>query len=140
MRGCAGSFPIRKAAVSPPPSPVTDGSVLVRVPAHDRGWVRALPATPDGEVLTVTVGHAELLPVPSDDLAAHGYRIVGVASAHRPVGPVVDVLVPLALRIRQPDWWAVLLGMAERVFDLRLGPVQQVLAGELALHSRAAAS
>jgi hypothetical protein len=114
-----------------------DGDVLVRLPAPDRSWPRSLPAAPDGWLLTVTLGHPRLVPVDADRLDAAGYRIVGTASEHRPIGLVVDVLVPAALRTAEPDWWGLVLARAERVFDLRLGPVQQVLAAELELHRQA---
>ncbi|GGI05106.1 hypothetical protein [Egicoccus halophilus] len=117
-----------------------EGSVLVRVTARDRGWARRLPTVPEAAELTVTVGHPELLPVDVDDLLAGGYRIAGVAAAHRPVGRNVDVLVPLGLRERHEDWFRDLLAGAERVFDLRLGPVQRVLAAEIQLHLRALAT
>jgi hypothetical protein len=122
-----------------PPPAFTDGSVLVRVAAADRSWARRLPPVPAGCVLTVTVGHPDLLPVPVDDLVGGGYRIVGVAADHRPVGWTVDLLVPAEVRAAHPAWWQQLLAGAERVFDLRLGPVQRVLAAELDLHLRAAA-
>lgn len=123
-----------------PTTPPTDGSVLVRVTASDRGWPGRLPAVPGGMVLTVTVGHPDLLPVVVDDLVSGGYRIAGVASEHRPVGRNVDVLVPVELRLGHPDWWNTLVGDAERVFDLRLGPVMRVLAAEIDLHLRALAA
>lgn len=116
------------------------GAVLVRLPADHR-WAEVLPAAP-GPV-TVTVGHPDLL---GDDAAAleraldpRGYRIVGVASAARPIGAVVDLLVPRELRESHPAWWAALGRDAERIFDLDLGPVRLVLAAELALHERALA-
>ncbi len=112
----------------------TDGSVLVRVRVSDRGWAGALPRVPDGRVLTVTVGDPALLPVPVDDLVSGGYRLVGAASRAAPGGRHVDVLVPPDLREAHPTWWRTLLTNAERVFDLRLGPVQQVLAAEIDLH------
>jgi hypothetical protein len=126
--------------VAPPvtsPTSSLEGAVLVRLPAADRGWAAGLPAAPDAAVLTVTVGHPSLVPVPVDDLLDGGYRIVGVASDHRPIGPCVDVLVPPELRRDAPDWFHELVSRAERVFDLRLGPVLRVLAGELHLHLRA---
>jgi hypothetical protein len=49
------------------------------------------------------------------------------------------VLVPGDLRHAHPRWWASLHALAERVFDLRHGPVQQVLAAELDLHLRESA-
>lgn len=117
-----------------------DGTLLVRVPAADRGWARTLPRVPGGRTLTVTVGLAELAPVPADDLVASGYRIVGVAADHRPLGRLVDVCVPPDLREAHPAWWASLVARADRIFDPRLGPVARVLAAELALHRGAVSS
>lgn len=116
-----------------PPAP-PDGSVLVRVRSADRGWARRLPRVPDGLVLTVTVGDPSLLPVPVDDLVSGGYRVVGVAPHDPPLGRHVDVLVPAHVRTAHPAWWRSLLVLAERAFDLRLGPVRSVLAAELELH------
>lgn len=115
--------------------PFRDGDVLVRITARDRSWPSRLPPVPAGGTVTVTLGHPRL--TPDDELAAGGYRVVGTASEHRPIGAVVDVLVPRVLREAHPDWWSVLGHAAERVFDLRLGPVQRVLAAELELHARA---
>ncbi len=134
-----------------PPIAVPEGAVLVRVPASDRSWVRGLPAVPGGHVLTVTVSHPALLPVPVDALVAGGYRIAGVperAGAEHTTGgssdvggrSTVDVLVPVEVQERYPAWWRDLLGRADRAFDLRLGPVVRVLAAELALHLRSPAS
>ena len=110
------------------------GDVLVRIRAADRGWARALPPVPSGEPLTVSVGGRDLLPIPGDDLVAAGYRLVGVATEERRTAGTIDVLVPAALRHEHPDWWRSFAPLAERVFDLRLGPVQLVLAPELDLH------
>jgi hypothetical protein len=117
-----------------------DGTLLVRVPAVDRTWARHLPPVPGGRTLTVTVGHADLAPVPADDLVASGYRIVGVAADHRPLGRLVDVCVPPDLRSEHPAWWVAMVERADRVFDPRLGPVARVLAAELDMHRRAASS
>lgn len=117
-----------------------DGTLLVRVSVTDRSWARTLPKVPDGRTLTVTVGSADLAPVPADDLVASGYRIVGVAADHRPLGRLVDICVPRDLRSAHPGWWGELAARADRIFDPRLGPVARVLAAELALHRRAAGS
>lgn len=122
------------------PQELPDGTLLVRVAATDRGWARTLPRVPDGRTLTVTVGQADLAPVPADDLVASGYRIVGVAAAHRPLGRLVDVCVPPDLREEHPSWWSALAARAERIFDPRMGPVARVLAAELAMHRGAATS
>jgi hypothetical protein len=120
------------------PTPATrrppDGSVLVRVPAEGTGWARQLPMVPGAAVLTVTVNDAALVPVPVDDLIAGGYRIVGVADPARPLGRCVDVLVPGALREREPAWWGRLQAVSSRIFDLRMGPVLAVLGDELERH------
>ncbi|MFA9445526.1 hypothetical protein [Egicoccus sp. AB-alg6-2] len=108
--------------------------------APDRSWPGRLPRVPGGTVLTVTVGHPELLPVAVDDLVRGGYRIAGVATERRPVGRNVDVMVPAGLRLEQPEWWQELALGAERIFDLRLGPVLRVLAAEIDLHLRARAA
>jgi hypothetical protein len=131
--------------VHPSPDPAgparqpADGDVLVRLPAFDRSWPSGIPAVPSGWTLTVTLGHPRLVPVDADQLVTAGYRIVGAAVEHRPIGLVIDVLVPRALRLAAPDWWDEVHARAERVFDLRLGPVRSVLAAELALHLKAQA-
>ena len=110
--------------------------LLVRLPVDDAGWADTLPVTPEGTTVTVTVGHPDLVPVSLATTCAHGYRIVGVASATRPIGPTIDILVPEALWLANPDWFDDLVHRAVRVFDLRLGPVQAVLAAQLTLHLR----
>lgn len=114
----------------------TDGAVLVRLRARNRDWISELPVVPGDQTLTVTVGRSDLLPVPVGELIARGYRLVGVAAEHRPIGPTVDIFVPIHLRDERPDWWARLAPLAERVFDLRMGPVRLLLAAEIELHLR----
>lgn len=112
--------------------------VLVRIPARDRGWPLLLPAAPKNVHLTVTLGHPKLCPL--DDTAQdRGYQVVGVAAGHRPIGACVDVWLPQAVLTRHAEWVVPFRGLAERVFDLRLGPVRFALEHELALHAKAAA-
>lgn len=113
---------------------VPDGTVLVRLRADGTDWASRLPIAPTHQVLTVTVGDPSLLPVPVDDLITAGYRIVGVASSDQSFGACVDVLVPAELRERAPEWWAEISRLADRIFDLRMGPVWHVLGNELELH------
>lgn len=115
-------------------SPPSDGSVLVRVRANGPDWIARLPTVPADRVLTVTIGHPSLLPVAVDDLIAGGYRIVGAADEERSFGTCVDVFVPASLRAEHPGWWRDLADVADRVFDLRMGPVWAVLGEELELH------
>lgn len=111
--------------------------LLVRVAVDDAAWAETLPPVEDHGTLTVTVGHPDLVPTSLGATCARGYRIVGVASASRPVGSVVDVLLTAEARARWPQLAAALLARAERVFDLRMGPVQAVLAPQIRLHTQA---
>ena len=120
-----------------PPLLLPEGALLVRVTATGPAWVGSLPEVPAGAEVTVTLGRPELLPVDTGAVRSRGYRIVGTASATRPIGDVVDLLVPSELRSGAPGWWAQLRDGAERVFDLALGPVQRMLHAELALHVHA---
>ncbi len=111
--------------------------MLVRLPVSDRHWPDTLPPVPGGEVLTITVGHPALLPAGEQALIAAGYRIVGVHSSRRAAagtGASIDVLVPGTLRRAHGRWWRQLAASAERIFDLRLGPVQLLLGPQLARH------
>ncbi len=128
-------------SAAPPADATADGDVLVRLPVTDRHWPDILPPVPGGEVLTITVGHPGLLPTGEQELIAAGYRIVGVHSSRRATagtgsasGASIDVLVPGPLRDTHPRWWRQLAASAERIFDLRLGPVQMVLGSQLARH------
>ncbi len=123
-----------------PPAIDADPGVLLRIAARDRGWPAHLPPVPAGNRLTVTVGHPRLLPVDSEATAAAGYVVVGVAAAHRPIGATIDVLVPGVFLTGHPEWMEAVRPLAERVFDLRMGPVQRVLAAELAVHRRSLGS
>lgn len=110
----------------------TAGPVLVRVPAVEMEWVHALPPLPDGERLGVTVGDAGLLDAASA-LAERGYDLLAAVGGRWP-GRHADLLVPPQLREQHPRWFAALLLVAERVFDLRHGPVHVALRAELAAH------
>lgn len=115
----------------PPP-----GAVLVRVRADTSAWITQVPPVPAGEVVTVSVSDPVLREVATADLLRCGYRIVGVhpwraaTDGHR----TVDLLVTATLIEQHPRWWRDVLAVADRAFDLRLGPVQQVLGQEIALH------
>lgn len=112
------------------------GDLLARIEVTGPGWAAELPSPPPGVVCTVTLGHPDLLG--DTDLTAGRYRVVGVASAARPVGTSVDVYLPAPLVQRWPDFVADVVRASSRVFDCRMGPVQLVLAPQLALHARAA--
>lgn len=108
---------VASRTVAPP-----SGSVLVRVDASDPSWCVGLPLPPAPWAPTVTVlgerrdGEAALL-------SGRGYRLAGIGAAREGATRTADVLVPEALRDAAPQWWRPLLLQAERVFDLRMGPV-----------------
>lgn len=117
--------------LAPPP-----GAVLVRVRADTPSWIDRLPPVPGRGVVTVSVSDPSLREVSSAALQRGGYRVVGV----HPWRPAtdghgsVDLLVTSLLIESQPAWWHDLLVIADRAFDLRLGPVQRVLGQEIVLH------
>ena len=119
-----------------PPTLPAD-AVLLRLPVEGRDWPSTLPEVPRGGQVTVTVGHPDLMPDDPAPARTRGYHIVGAASEYRPLGSVADLLITAELRDAAPGWWDALLRRASRVFDLRLGPVQQELSAELALHVEA---
>ena len=114
------------------PARPADGPVLVRVDAGVRGWAHGLPSVPDGLRVGVTVGDPSVTEDASE-LAARGYDLIGFVAGRRP-GMHADVLVSAALREDHPRGFAALLLVAERVFDLRFGPVQLALHDELIAH------
>lgn len=117
--------------LAPPP-----GAVLVRVRADAPTWIRRVPPVPSGQVVTVSVSDTSLRDVPSEELLRCGYRVVGVHPwrAATDGHGAVDLLVTAPLIETHPAWWRQLLSVADRAFDLRLGPVQRVLGQEIALH------
>jgi hypothetical protein len=114
--------------LAPPP-----GALLVRVATTGPSWVGRLPPVPGGLEITVSVSAPDQREIPSDRLAASGYRIVG---CHPNRTGTVDLLVPASVIAAHPDWWRQVLAVADRAFDLRLGPVQRILGAEISLHLR----
>jgi hypothetical protein len=116
-----------RTATAPP-----EGAVLVRVPAEAARWVVQLPPLPPGPSIGVTVGHPSLASQRAE-LAARGYRLLATVGGRDP-GPHADVLVPAALRDTEQRWFASLILVASRVYDLAFGPVLTVLHDELEVH------
>lgn len=121
---------------SAPTTPI-GADLLVRIPVRGPRWWAALPPVPPGQRVTVTLGRADLLPSDVSQPTTRGYEVVGVASDRRPIGTVVDVYLPAELQRHFPGYTTALLERADRAFDLAMGPVQLVLAPELAMHRRA---
>jgi len=114
------------------PTRPSEGPVLVRVDADAPTWVHGLPPVPEPHRIGVTVG-LEPLRTDASDLAARGYDLIDVVGGRRP-GLHADLLIPAMLRDEHPRWFASLLLVSERVFDLRFGPVHVALHDELVAH------
>jgi hypothetical protein len=114
------------------PARSAEGPVLVRIAADDAAWVHSLPSLPEPLRVGMTVGDASLASH-VEELEARGYDLIEVVPGRRP-GRHADVLVTAALREEHPRWFAAMLLVAQRVFDLRFGPVQIALHDELVAH------
>ncbi len=111
-----------------------DGPVLVRIVASDGAWVLSLPPVPAGHRIGVTVGQHDVMDdTTSTALAERGYDLLAVVGGRRP-GRHADLLVPAPLRVEHERWFAALLLVSTRVFDLRFGPVHVALHDELKAH------
>lgn len=127
-----GDPDVRGAMIQVVVSGVPAGSVLVRVAIS--GGTFSLPRAPVRGAVTATVG----IGTPSDlvtSVSRSGYRLAGETTGAR--AGIVDLLVSPDLRDTEPGWWGELTQRAERVFDLRMGPVAHLLDDELALHAAA---
>jgi hypothetical protein len=114
------------------PTRSAEGPVLVRIDARSADWVLGLPAVPEALSVSVTVGDPSLRD-DARELAKRGYDLIEVVPGRSP-GRHADLLVPAALRDDHVRWFAALLLVAQRVFDLRFGPVHIALHDELMAH------
>jgi hypothetical protein len=112
------------------------GGALVRIHSDDASWIHRLPAVPDGDAVTVTVSTRAQRDVSDDDLARSGYRIVGRQPSST-LPDAVELLVPAATMAAHERWWRQVLTVADRAFDLRLGPVQLVMGSHIGPHLQA---
>lgn len=109
------------------------GGALVRVHADDGSWVHRLPTVPRGCTITVSTATAAQREVGAADLLHSGYRITGRQPSSR-LPAAVELLVNADMMAAEPAWWRQLLTVADRAFDLRLGPVQAVMGSHLRAH------
>ena len=110
----------------------SEGPVLVRVGADAATWAHGLPPVPAPHRIGVTVG-LEHLRSDMVELSRRGYDLIDVVGGRRP-GAHAYLLIPAVLRDEHPRWFAALLLVSERVFDLRFGPVHVALHDELVAH------
>lgn len=114
-----------RSAVSPP-----DGALVRLTVDHD--WT-AFPPAPAGTDITVSFSCAAAAAA-APQLAALGYRCVGLAPASASSRPVADFLVPQALLDQHRPWWRAMTGRAEGIFGLAFGPPHVALRDVLRVH------
>jgi hypothetical protein len=111
-------------------------SLCVEVAVADASWMDDLPPAPVTAPITVTFDDAGLAGRDADAIEELGYRYAGIAPVHH-AHQVAHVTVTWDLVARHPRWWRALLAVAQRVYDLRFGPVQQALREVLDVHATA---
>ena len=131
--------------------PALVGAVLVRHPVAPSEWWRELPEVPGSTIVTASfptpLNAHSARPRPSQngsqptsilDARTGGYRQVvapyppGLQESGE--GLSADVLVTAAMRESHDEWWTQLKGGAQRIFDLRMGPVLSAFEAVLARH------
>jgi len=114
-------------------------SLCVEVAVSDGAWVERLPPAPVTGPVTLSFDDLELAARDRTAVTDLGYVVVGTAGV-RLADDVAHLLVSQDVVERHARWWQALLDVASRVYDLRFGPVQMVLADVLRLHADHAVS
>lgn len=110
-----------------------DLRLCVEISTDEPRWLEDVPPTPAGATVTVSFGAAWLAARDQATIGELGYHSVGTAAVGH-AEAVAHLLVPLALATRHPRWWRAVLDAADRVYDLRFGPVQVALHAVIAAH------
>lgn len=108
-------------------------SLCVEVGVQDATWIEDLPPAPANRLVSVSFDSTTFMARDREGVEELGYVCVGVGRAGH-VSDVAHLLVSQEIVEAHPRWWRALLDLAERVYDLRFGPVQMVLRDVLALH------
>jgi hypothetical protein len=108
-------------------------SLCVEVCVEDASWIEHLPPAPAKRHITVSFDSARFVARDQRAIEQLGYTGVGVGAVNH-VHDVAHLLVPLEAVNGHPRWWRALLDLAQRVYDLRFGPVQLALRDVLATH------
>lgn len=109
--------------------------LCVEVAVADGAWVEQLPPAPSTRPVTISFDDLELAARDRTAVDDLGYTVVGTATV-RHADDVAHLLVPLSAIEDHPRWWRAVLDLAERVYDLRFGPVQLALVDVLRAHTR----
>lgn len=108
-------------------------SLCVEVSVQDATWIEDLPPAPANRLISVSFDSARFVARDRQAVEELGYVCVGVGVATH-VSDVAHLLVSHDIIDAHTRWWRALLDLAQRVYDLRFGPVQMVLRDVLALH------
>jgi hypothetical protein len=108
-------------------------SLCVEVRVDNAAWIEDLPPAPANRHITVSFDSARFVARDQRAVEQLGYTGVGVGAVSH-VHDVAHLLVPLDAVHGHPRWWRALLDLAQRVYDLRFGPVQLALREVLATH------
>jgi len=108
-------------------------SLCVEVCVEDATWIEDLPPAPANRLISVSFDSARFVARDRQAVEELGYVCVGVGVAGH-VSDVAHLLVTPDVIEAHTRWWRALLDLAQRVYDLRFGPVQMVLRDVLALH------
>lgn len=114
----------------------SDG-LLVRIPAHDDGWLDRLPPAPGSEEVTVSLTDPSAAIRHAARLIRMGYTPVGSAGAGAD-RRWADIVASRALLDSEPAWRERLLTDGCRVYASAHGPVRALLGGILSAHDREA--
>jgi hypothetical protein len=108
-------------------------SLCVEVCVTDAAWIEDLPPAPANRHITMSFDSARFVARDQRAVQQLGYVGVGVGAVGH-VRDVAHLLVSLEIVNGHPRWWRALLDLAQRVYDLRFGPVQLALRDVLARH------
>jgi hypothetical protein len=108
-------------------------SLCVEVCVEDATWLEDLPPAPADHHISVSFDSARFVARDQQAVEELGYRCVGVGVVGH-TGDVAHLLVPLHIVEAHTRWWRALIDLAQRVYDLRFGPVQLALRDVLARH------
>jgi hypothetical protein len=108
-------------------------NLCVEVRVEKPTWIEDLPPAPANRRISVSFDSARYVARDRAAVEQLGYLSVGVGAAPH-VRDVAHLLVSLDVVRGHPRWWRALLDLAQRVYDLRFGPVQVALRDVLAKH------
>lgn len=108
-------------------------SLCVEVGVDDVAWIEDLPPAPANHRVSVSFDDGAYVARDRRAVEELGYVCVGVGAV-RHVSDVAHLLVPHEVVEAHTRWWRTLLDLAQRVYDLRFGPVQMALREVLVVH------